>query len=274
MNPASNEVWAIRQCSIHHRFDFQTEQMTWIVIKANKLIQDEIQNQCEAEHRDSLNTVNPFVATLAIHRILATWAGENWHWYINDLESALQRKTRRTLSIPLETTKPGYRPRSQTLESQPSPKSGRRRTFSLRSFPRLIRRSASLSTWQSDDPTLGSSQTCPLRSLPETAEKLNNVAIDDISFEDFQAVQFSEDQANEALLVLRANSKVITDLRREYTSLLKNSHCPPSIKCYATEIERFDQHLSNVEKDLLMQQNRLEALLRVLADRKNMVSNL
>jgi hypothetical protein len=113
-----------------------------------------------------------------------------------------------------------------------------------------------------------------LRSLPETAEKLNNVAIDDISFEDFQAVQFSEDQANEALLVLRANSKVITDLRREYTSLLKNSHCPPSIKCYATEIERFDQHLSNVEKDLLMQQNRLEALLRVLADRKNMVSNL
>jgi hypothetical protein len=273
-NAAAGEGWAIRQCSLHHRFDFRTEQMTWIIIKANRLIQDEIQRQCEAEHRETptFDSISPFVATLGVHRILATWAGENWHWYINDMEKAMQSKTRRTLSVPLETTKQGSRPRSQTLDSQSSPISPHKRTFSIGSLPRRFKRSASVSTWNSDDPTLGSSQSFPLQCLPETTDKLKNVAIDDTSFEDFQTVQFSEDQANEALLILRANSKVLMDLRQEYTSLLKNKSCPASILCYATDVERFDQHLANVEKDLLMQQNRLEALLRVLADRKNLVS--
>lgn len=273
-NPLAPEVWAIRQCSLHHQFDFHTEQMTWIIIKANKLIQDEVERQCKTEHRTNsqANSTNPFVATLGIHRILASWAGENWDWYINDMESSLQYKTKSILSVPLDATKSDYRPRSQTVDSQSSPKPAHKRTSSVGSLPRWFKRSASMSTWTSEDPTLRNSQSPPLHSRQPTNEDVKTAAFEDGLPQEFQDIQFSEEQATAVLLILKANSKVLADLRNEYRSVLRNLQCPASVKACEMEIERFEQHLLNVEKDLAMQQGRLEALLRVLADRKNLVS--
>jgi hypothetical protein len=92
------------------------------------------------------------------------------------------------------------------------------------------------------------------------------------SFTNFLEVQSTEDRANEVRLVLESNISILTKLQEHYNGVILSEHCPESLifscKIY---IDRFQKRLSGIINDLQMQQSRTANLLRLVADRKNMV---
>lgn len=98
--------WSIRQCSVYHHLDLVTGQSVWIIVKANQVISDAIQRRSKDRQEARLLDMNtkrsPLVASIELHEIVCGWISDNWHWYINDLETYLQDKTRRAISSSAE----------------------------------------------------------------------------------------------------------------------------------------------------------------------------
>lgn len=265
--------WTIEQCSVHHRFDLETQKMSWIIVKANRVILKEIRQQRKTELSGGANAVpiTPFQATLDTHRAMAWWSSENWHWYINELESTVQEGTRRTLYTPLlNTILERQRTQSPMDESPGRPDNNDQRKLRFRSISSRLRQSASRFSKRSSD-------SIPLAQIPQrprrSSEERIEVAADEFSFEDLQNTQVLEDKANESLAILRADYNVIEDLRREYAALQNSPNVlDPLCAGGYTDFVQFDRDLSKVAKDLYMDLNRAEALLKLLADRKSLVS--
>lgn len=85
-------------------------------------------------------------------------------------------------------------------------------------------------------------------------------------------MQKMEDKANGALMVLKMNSNVLRDLIHEYRSLLLTENLDLD-QTRRAEIIDFERHVASIEKDMSVQQARLETLLRMIADRKSLVSS-
>ena len=97
--------WSVRQCAVYHTFDVESGRMLWIVAKGNKEIMKRV---TEASQR-STQSGNPltsrtdaFAASLETHLLLCNWSGENWRWYINDLEDQLSDLARGLLAYEVE----------------------------------------------------------------------------------------------------------------------------------------------------------------------------
>jgi hypothetical protein len=108
--------WSIRQCAVYHTFDVENGRTSWIIVKGNKDIKNRVTETSKRQmHGEgSLNSRgDAFAASLDTHLLLCNWSGENWRWYINDLEDQLQTLTRGVLAFQVE--------RTPTPLSSPSP---------------------------------------------------------------------------------------------------------------------------------------------------------
>jgi len=105
--------WSIRQCAVYHTFDLETGKTFWIFVKANKVIKDRMTEALERSNRMTRSSKPPgqlgylpsyddFSLSLEAHLLLCNWSGENWRWYINDLEDQLQATTRGALALQVE----------------------------------------------------------------------------------------------------------------------------------------------------------------------------
>ncbi|KAF7187457.1 Mitogen-activated protein kinase kinase 2 [Pseudocercospora fuligena] len=269
----STQPWAIRQCSLHHRFDLISEQSTWIVLKANKVIQRAIRSQLfQAKVEET--AIDAFATSIAIHRVVTDWACENWHWYIGSLEETLQDKTRRLLVLSVEYNAAEHSPTNPS-PSIPSPCTPSR-SSTWQSMGHSFRRVTSWKTIKDDAtliPTDASFDLLPLSQ--DVSLQQPSAALDEFSFSDLQRIQNIEDKANEALLILKMNAQVIAELNREYGSL--SDHSRPLIDVVnrsRSQLEDFRRHLAGNVQDLLMQHSRLEALIRVCADRKSLLQGI
>ena len=93
------------------------------------------------------------------------------------------------------------------------------------------------------------------------------------TFSDMQRVQFLEDKANEVLLILESNMHVLTELEMHYTIVRASEYWPEEfIQEGSAEITRFHNRIASIINDLRMQSSRTKTLLRLLADRKSLVS--
>jgi len=117
----------------------------------------------------------------------------------------------------------------------------------------------------------------PLRSRSNQSNTLAQSGPEDpnkFSFTNFLEVQSTEDKANEVHLVLESNISILTKLQEYYSEVILSEHCPETlIADCKIHIERFQKRLSSIINDLKMQQSRTTNLLRLVADRKNMVSS-
>ncbi len=110
--------------------------------------------------------------------------------------------------------------------------------------------------------------------MPTYDSSGNPINESDFSFSDLQRVQFIEDKANEVLLVLESNMNVLADLKVHYQSIMRSEHFSEELRQECTrDMIRFENRISSITKDLKMQQSRTQTLLRLLADRKNLVSS-
>ena len=83
-----------------------------------------------------------------------------------------------------------------------------------------------------------------------------------------------ENKANETLLILKTNSKMIADLRLEYKSLLEKEYGQNALGIEHADMDRFQQRLYAIQQDMEMQRCNIDMFIRMVADRKNLVSHL
>ncbi|OCK86349.1 hypothetical protein K432DRAFT_341488 [Lepidopterella palustris CBS 459.81] len=270
--------WSIRQTAIYHSFDLDTLRATWIIIKGNQLMKKRITATTGVDDPSTLatlDTVGPVAAlerTLATQLILCDWSGENWRWFINFLEEALQNATRHTLSVTVD--KPPKKSPNAIKEKKALRTT--RRTFSH--FNRIFSSPISeKSQCETPDVLISPASTFPpwtpdSRNYPAEEEEKHEpdeVELPTFSFRDLQRIQFIEEKTNETLLVLKVNLNVLAELKEHYSSIgsqiyTYNEDC-------SGIVARFIKRISSIEKDVRMQLSRVKTLLRLLADRKNLL---
>lgn len=263
--------WSIRQTAIYHSFDVETSRATWIVVKADHLMKDRIMSATEAVGLSDLASFETlggaFASTLATHLMFCEWSGENWRWYINFLEEALQNVTRQPLSAPVDLLPPSLIKEQQSASIYPSviaERSGRILN-QLHEKEVLPADEASPSLLNSSLPTYPA-----LQEPPEAPHEHNRQQ--EFSFNDLQRIHYIEEKANESLLVLKINISVIAGLKQHYQSVISSKNCPEELRqdCNA-DVDQFENRLSAVANDMRMQEWSLGGLLRLVADRKALV---
>lgn len=267
------EPWSIRQAAIHHSFDVESGQASWIVVKANKLLQNRIKSATGFRGLPRVSSFQAldraFASTLNTHLIFCEWSGENWRWYIDFLEESLQEITRRTLSPIVRTpTSPTVGPNwpltsEHTLADNSLELANLPTTAPSPPPPAMPLRVQTSAEAMKHIPQSGLNYTSPQPA--ETAQQF--------SFTDLQRTQNIEEKANAAILILKNNISVFTDLSKYYRTLSTFPGWPGEIVTQCDgDMLRFEQNLSSIDNDMRLQLSRVQTLRHLIADRKNLVS--
>lgn len=269
MGPNSVEKWSIRQTSIHFSFDIETGRSAWIVIKGDELIKRRLEKATSSRvcsdniHSKAVDRL--FASTFMVHQVLCDWAGENWRWYLNDLEEEVQRETRQASAVLVADAdlEPSISPllRSDTAHQPKMP--------SLQPNPGQLSRPPPGPPPSSPPP--GPPPGPPQQSSGSASWRKPR-ATDVFGLKNLQKVQHIQDQAGQALLVLESNANVISEMREYYRSIMTADGWPQDLrdKC-AGDVARFDKAAGTAERHLRLQCLRAQTLRSLLEDRKAMV---
>ena len=258
-------------------------------------MRNRIKKATQSEERPVLKSFNSpseaFNASLATHLIICEWAGENWRWYINFLEKKLQGKTGDALRAPVSrpsTPDPTNPPARRETAPQTVPK----RVFSIPAgASQYISRVLSFKPNPNPNSQLNPKTKTPPPLLPTTNPNTNitantqpqipnpppspEVLLEEpsFSFRDLQHTQHIEEKANEASLVLKMNTNVLCEIKQYYNSLISSSDFPEELrKECAGSVASFTARVNAVIHGLEIQQSRLQTLLKLLGDKKTLVS--
>ncbi|KAK5695171.1 hypothetical protein LTR97_008677 [Elasticomyces elasticus] len=267
--------WAVRQCSIYHALDLETAQATWIVIKANRLIEKLIADAiAPPQYRTKLasRSVGPAVAAaLVVHELVAAWSSENWHWYINFLESALQDITRPALAATMEPERHVRAVRQ--FPEMPFVMSPAHSTFENPVLEKQV-------SWKKAASTLRT--LIPRRLATRHAQRAK--ALDDdgrtvtvsghrFTFKDLPRIHYIEERANETLSILQNNDEVLEGLKADYEAILTLLGKDDS-DVLDVGMTQFLNAVNASQKKMRLQQARVRKLLRLLADRKSLLQGI
>ena len=277
--------------------------------KMKNRIKAVVDSQWYAKTSPFQNVERAFVSTLKIHMIILDWSAENWRWFINFLEEDLQSLSRSTLTEPVENSSSliAKEPVNQRIHfSHVELKSSishsdvdfdKNKTASKCSnrLARKLRIRTGLSSHASE-------RTLPPQScfrdqfsahpfsppmtppatpfsppfspdLPSRPEVTPDSGCEEgFSFENLQKIQFLEEKANETHLVLKTNISVLLEFKKYYQSIMDSEDWPQDLKARCRrDVLQYESRLNTVSNDHQMQQERIERLLCLLANRKNLV---
>jgi hypothetical protein len=292
--------WSIRHCAVHHTFDVQNTRSTWIIIKGNTEINRRIQSVTgspgPADFASFGSVTGAFTAALATHLLLCDWSAENWRLYIKFLEERFAALTDEAINInadvPLDTSKdaalstaPTW---SGTQETFQKPQTPNRRVLSWKSTQSQKQSTlAAPISPTAQKPSLrlytnasGKEQPMPPAKKIQMSSRPYDPILDvdefgqqQFSFRDMQKANDVEERVNECILVLRLNINVVTQLKDYYRSLILSDELPQDIRDNCRQdMTRFERRIDGVVGDFNLQIIRAEGLLRLLADRKALVS--
>lgn len=268
--------WSIRQTAIHHSFDIVTGRASWIIVKGDGLMEERVKKATDPSSRTETSCFDTnsrsFASSLNTHLIYIDWAGENWQSYIDYLEDSAQIGTRRVLSADVDKL-----PKSMTAAAAavPSPRLSKRVSSGLSSL--FTEKDSQV---PSNSPRPWTRISGKLRQWAITSDHAQPQEIDVASgndepgfcFADLQRAQFLEEKTNGAILVVNINLSVISEMKKFYQALLRTDESSDELSMNCVEdIERFLRRASSAENDLRLQKSRAESLVRVLADRKNLL---
>lgn len=269
----TDRPWSIRQYSIYHVHDVETGRTTWVTIKGNELVRDLIEPRRPSNLLTRTTGGTPasraLQNSLQTHLLLCNWSAQYWRSYISSLEGSMQNTTRRALSVTVD------RKLRQADDEMPGATAfdATRRTSSeswyIRTLGRIIRQLQRLRTEQGKVSEI--EIELPFAE-PEKELEVPGVEEERFSFGDLQHVQFVEEKAADAVLALKSNAQVFVQMRAAYLSAVDS----PSLACAdrtacRTHVHRFAKLLGDLTADLSTQQARAESLMRLLADRKQLV---
>ena len=292
--------WSIRPCAVHHTLDMRNIRASWIVIKGNGVIQKRIEQATHGRDYDAISSFETldraFVASLSTHLVFCDWAAEQWRWYINNLEDQFQNTSKKALTAPVT------RPSSSLAAHEEFRRNSRTGTQkSHGSFAARISRTGSMLTEKfsvsSAKPTpptqrtytdleTGLSQPLPPHikvredsdvalEQPQPEPTFESSEEEDFSFAKLQTIQHIEEKAHGALLILKMNVNVISQLKQYYDTITKSSQFPKEIrKLCLGDLEQFELRINGILNDFQMRVLRLDTLLRLLGDRKALVHHV
>ena len=277
--------WSIRGTATHHSFDMETGRTSWLIVKGEggASMKERIITETSAQNGDMLNKFGScsqaFSSAMSTHLLLCNWSVENWRWYINYMEEQVQAITRKTLSVtvakPQSETKPKLLlTRTVTGVLVPPKKTATSKSLSNNNQPAIpLALIAPAVPVQGSTGPPGPPGPPPLIATATKSDTFDPFHNDsEFSFEDLRRIEYIEEHANEALLVITLNSKVLAGLAQHYASVIDSVHCPSEIKndC-VVDSRRFGSRISDIAAELQTQKSRVETLLRLLADRKALV---
>lgn len=297
----SHWPWSIRHCAIHHTFDVKNIRSTWMVVKGNRLIEKRIISATggrgPAEYSSYGTIEEAFAASLCTHLIMFDWSAENWRWYINYMEDEFQKMTTGAIAtdadVPMSPKEAedifALGSRTNTTITNTSRKS---RAFSLRPITQKVDPMPSVAEMQTlpppkflINPRTGKKQPLPpgiTTAKPDVQrpEVQHARAIQyDVygqpmfGFRQLQDIQNFEESSNDTVLVLRLNLGVCKQISDFYNSIFTDEELPSNItdNCQRNLLQ-FQRKIKSIESQLEAQILRVEALLRLIADRKQLVS--
>ena len=91
--------------------------------------------------------------------------------------------------------------------------------------------------------------------------------------DDLQGIQILADKANEAKMVMEANSQVMTSLRDYYEDLTHSPDFTLKTACRG-EMTSFLTKLNHMMADFKMHVSRAELMIRITGDRRDLVCRL
>lgn len=272
--------WSIRQCSVYHSYDLETANSTWLTVKGNDSMRQLIESQSSKEQsrlsKLFADDYGVFKVTLATHVAICTWAVDGWHWFINYLESKLQASTRPALAVDVAHQLPtSATMASSTLDTPKPPMKFSRQTSWLAKGSAAVKRSLTLRTMSRPAPSILSGHACFAEPAEMTAlepAEPDYVIEHEFSFDDLQDVHFLEESVDEALEVIRTNTKVLRELQGSYAAFAESKDCPSELlNSCQPQLHRFNKKMDSLCSELVQQENRLCALSRLLVSRRNLV---
>jgi hypothetical protein len=263
--------WSVRQTAVYHSFDIETGKAIWIIIKGDQLMKRRVEaftKPNSSQGTQALDTLETSISSsLAIHLILLEWCREKWRWYINFLEQELQVSTRQTLLVNMD--------RDSKLSVGNHTRAVRSQLCRSPSFKSEKASARSQGLPKQPPPCL------PMLSSPALQDDLDDgdssededTEGENFSFNDLQRVQFLEEKANEIMLVLESNINILSELQQHYADIVASDHWPQDLEdSCSRNIIKFQKKTGGVIGDLRMQLSRTRMLLRLLTERKSLVS--
>jgi len=272
-----NWPWSTRQTAAYHSFDVETGRAFWVVAKGDQLMKRRMEAATKPGSRaGSFNSLasSSFSSSLVVHLIIFDWCREHWRWFINFLEEELQKSTRHSLLVDLD---------SGPSRTAAMPSRGGINRITSSQFCISPTSVSEKSPWRTDSTikaplqyphsarqpisTLGTIDT-----FAESEESLN--PDEDFSFNLLQRVQELEEKANETLLVLESNINILSEVRQYYHEIVASKEFPADIRSLCVrDLAKFERNVTSIINDLQMQLSRTKMLLRLLTDRKTLVSS-
>ena len=291
--------WSIRHCAVHHTFDITNVRSTWVVVKGNQLIEERITSATSVRGPPEFSSYGTldrtFAAALATHLIVSDWSAENWRWYINFLEDRFRELTQGAISIdadvptnPTEEDLYALLPRANKQTTIQSHKSRVSSPKLFRASTQKTNASLALAELQSSpphrfhvNPRSGKKQPLPPGKSITTTRTSNKPSFQydtygqrQFKFRHLQDVQDLEESANETVLVLRLNLNICRQIAAFYQSLFEHGELHRNAieqKCQG-DLLLFERRTQGIENQMNAQILRVEALLRLMANRKTLVS--
>jgi len=256
--------WTMRQTATYHSFDVVTGRAFWLIIKANGIVRERIQ-EATGDSPPLNSTEESLRLALTAHLVMCKWANDNWRAYISELEDEVHTLTKKAttfealpvLSPLARTSTADQMPQSEPTRTSLSRRSTIQRVNTFFSQPFSRRHTAQV---KQPPNGLQDVQLDPIGSEDEDNE---------FSIEDMQTIQTIEEKINSALLVLRTNHDTLGRLRNFYCTIQQFEGWPYNLVSSSREhLVQFAASVTNIESDLELQQARLGTLVRLLADRK------
>ena len=281
--------WSIRGTAMQHAFDLETGRASWVIVKGEggasmkQRIMDETRSHGGQTPYKFGSRDQAFSSSLSTHLLLCNWSAENWRWYINYMEEQVQAITRKTLSVTVakpvreEAPQPQFT-RAQTGVLIPMKKTPTSKSLTAQKQPQLTAPSAKTAggppTQGPPGPTGMPGNPGPprLSTSPQDAHHDRSRPESEFSFDDLRRIEYIEEHANGALLVITLNCNILQALVEHYTTVIASVSCPHDLKTKcASDFRRFVGRILHIRAEMQMQKARLETLLRLLADRKALV---
>ncbi|KAI1081641.1 hypothetical protein F5B20DRAFT_569590 [Whalleya microplaca] len=286
--------WPLRQVALYHSFDVTNGRCLWIILKGDQLIAKRIFSAVRTHRSLKATAINSpetsFIASLLVQMMLMEWCVESWAEYIDYLEEEIYTNSVEANVAPVEQmTSPAEFESTfsskntgtfdrQSLASSP-PSSPQRRTFPRSSSDlfTMIRRISGLKNRQSTSINNELNEVDIESSAGlQPQENEERDTLDDLSkefsFKRFQRLSLLSHEFGQAMLVIEQNKGVLKAIEEHYRSVICSygftTHMNQDL-C-DSDLTTFFNKIRNIDRDLDLHYNRLQALSRVLEDDKIM----
>ncbi len=229
-----------------------------------------------------------FANTLAGHLVVVEWSGENWRWYLNDIEQQIVPLRRRAVVdkvaryISEDTLVDAQDPGIPLINLAPRQTTLRALTFSSRNTtrsqvaaapppqpaaPLAVAAAVNVPEPPQEPPNVPPEYDPKIQGKPSDEELSMRYQIQEL-----QDAQALETKVNDASLVLNSNIQVLTQIEEYYEQLPQCPDLPANLKTpMQTEIGRFLKRVRSVRRDLQMHLERVKTMSTLIAECKELL---